>query len=39
LLNIYTMPRASRRATRDTAWTAGITTDGERYGVLVAGSF
>lgn len=39
LLNIYTMPRASRRRTRESAWTAGITADGERYGVLVAGSF
>ena len=39
LLNIYTMPRASLRRTRESEWTAGITADGERYGVLVAGSF
>jgi hypothetical protein len=39
LLNIYTMPRASLRRTRESAWTAGVTTDGERYGVLVAGTF
>ena len=39
LLNVYTMPRASMRRTRERAWTAGITTDGERYGVVVAGAF
>ena len=39
LLNIYTMPRASMRRTSERAWTAGVTTDGRRYGVMVAGSF
>lgn len=39
LLNIYTMPRASLRRTRDRAWTASIVAGGERYGVLVAGAF
>jgi hypothetical protein len=39
LLNIYTMPRASMRRTSERAWTAGVTTDGQRHGVMVAGSF
>ena len=39
LINIYTMPRESWRRTRDRTWTASITADRDRYGVLVAGSF
>ena len=39
LLNIYTMPRASMRRTSEAAWTASVATDGQRYGVMVAGSF
>jgi hypothetical protein len=39
LLNVYTMPRASMRRTSERSWTAGVTTDGERYGVVVAGAF
>ena len=39
LLNVYTMPRASMRRTSERSWTAGVTADGERYGVAVAGAF
>lgn len=39
LLNIYTMPRASWGRTREAAWTASVAADGERYALVVAGSF
>jgi hypothetical protein len=39
LLSIYTMPRASWRRTRAAAWTAGVVTGGDRYALVVAGSF
>lgn len=39
LLNVYTMPRASMRRTSERTWMAGVTADGERYGVAVAGAF
>lgn len=39
LLSTYTMPRASWGRTREAAWTANVVVTGERYALVVRGSF